>query len=237
MGHIAIIEAGRTFPPMAAQLGDFSDWMAAGLKVDCDRLQVIPAFTDAALPAPQSLQGVVISGSHAMVTDACSWMERLADWLVEVVEASVPVLGVCFGHQLLARALGGEVGYHPRGREIGTVGVQLQTGAGNDPLFAGVASTFGAQVFHAQSVTQLPPGAKVLAGNDFEPHHAVAYREYAWGVQFHPEFDARIMRSYIAQDAGALLDDGFDIGTLLAGVQETPISAGLLARFARLTGA
>jgi len=236
MGTIAIIEAGRTFPGLAVRLGDFSDWMVSGLGADRSRLQVIPAFCDAQLPAPHILQGVVISGAHAMVTDGSPWMIHLMKWLAEVVAASVPVLGICFGHQILAQALGGVVDYHPGGREVGTVDVRLSADAGADPLFAGIPDTFSAQVFHAQSVRKLPPGATVLAGNDFEPHQAVAYAERAWGVQFHPEFDARIMRAYIAEESAALLDEGFDLSKLLARVQDTPVSAGLLGAFGRLVG-
>lgn len=236
MGTIAIIEAGRTFPGLAIRLGDFSDWMASGLGADYSRLQVIPAFSDVRLPAPKTLQGVVISGAHAMVTEGSPWMLHLMKWLKDVVASSVPVLGICFGHQILAQALGGVVDYHPRGREVGTVEVHLNTGVGTDPLFAGMPDTFTAQVFHSQSVRQLPPGATVLAGNDFEPHQAVAYAERAWGVQFHPEFDARIMRAYIAEESGNLLEEGFDLSQLLGRVQDTPVSASLLGSFGRLVG-
>jgi len=234
MGTIVIIEAGRTYPALASRLGDFSDWMASGLGADHSRLQVIPAFSGALLPAPNTLQGVVISGAHAMVTDASPWMIHLMKWLKELVTASVPVLGICFGHQILAQALGGVVDYHPRGREVGTVEVRLKADVCSDPLFAGMPDSFAAQVFHSQSVRRLPPGATVLAGNDFEPHQAVAYAQRAWGVQFHPEFDARIMRAYIAEEAGTLLDEGFDLSNLLAQVQETPVSAGLLGNFGKL---
>lgn len=236
MGTIAIIEAGRTFPGLAIRLGDFSDWMALGLGADRKRLQVIPAFCDVQLPAPHTLQGVVISGAHAMVTEGSPWMLHLMKWLAELVAASVPVLGICFGHQILAQALGGVVDYHPRGREVGTVEVHLKADVGADALFSGMPDTFTAQVFHAQSVRQLPPGATVLAGNDFEPHQAVAYAERAWGVQFHPEFDARIMRAYIAEESGHLLDEGFDLSQLLGRVQDTPVSASLLGSFGRLVG-
>jgi GMP synthase (glutamine-hydrolysing) len=236
MGYLAIIEAGRTFSNLAVRLGDFSDWMAAGLGVDQGRLRIFPAFSDVGLPSPRALQGVVISGSHAMVTEDCPWMRRLAEWLAEAVALSVPVLGICFGHQMLARALGGVVDYHPRGREVGTVKVCLNDDVRNDPLFSGMPECFSAQVFHAQSVLQLPPGCRVLAGNDFESHQAVAYGDCAWGLQFHPEFDARIMRSYIAEEAGSLMNEGYDVGTLLAGVEETPVSAGLLANFAKVVG-
>lgn len=236
MQNIAIIETGRTFPHLAARLGDFADWMAAGMGTNRNSLQVVPAFSGVQLPEANQLRGVVITGAHAMVTEGAPWMLRLEQWLADLVAQQVPVLGVCFGHQILARALGGTVDYRPCGREVGTVDVRLHPAAAADPLFGDLPQTFPAQVFHSQSVLQLPPGAKVLAGSDFEPHQAVAYAERAWGLQFHPEFDARIMRAYITDQADALRKEGADPERLLAAVRDTPASAGLLATFAGLTG-
>jgi GMP synthase (glutamine-hydrolysing) len=74
----------------------------------------------------------VISGAHAMITDDLPWMLRLADWTRRVVTAQVPFLGICFGHQMLARAMGGKVDFHPRGREIGSVDIALHAAAESD---------------------------------------------------------------------------------------------------------
>jgi GMP synthase (glutamine-hydrolysing) len=147
------------------------------------------------------------------------------------------VLGICYGHQLLAHALGGEVGYHPGGLEIGTVEVTRNPHAADDVLLGALPGRFAAQVVHHQSVRALPPGAVPLAGNAHEPHHAYRIGERAWGVQFHPEFSADAMRCYIDTLAPSLSDAGRDVQALRTGVRDTPDAAALLGRFARLCSA
>src|SRR5262245_61079370 len=87
------------------------------------------------LPAPESPAGVVVTGSSAMVSHREPWSELTAEWLARAVELGTPVLGICYGHQLLAHALGGAVGRNPRGREIGTVEVRSLLPGQQDPLF------------------------------------------------------------------------------------------------------
>src|SRR3546814_6485680 len=96
-----------------------------------------------------------------------------------------------YGHQLLAHALGGEVGDNPNGRKMGTVAVDLLPAAADDPLFTGLPDRFLAQATHQQSVLRAPEGATVLARSDHDDCHAFRWGEAAWGVQFHPEFGDR----------------------------------------------
>jgi len=93
-----------------------------------------------------------------------------------------------------------------------------------------------AHVVHAQTVLELPPGAICLAYNDFEPHHAFRLGRQAWGVQFHPEYDARIMQSYIRALADELVAAERDVEGLLETVQETPTARMILQRFADCVG-
>src|SRR5690606_38861481 len=113
------------------------------------------------------------------------------------------VLGVCYGHQLLAHALGGRVDDHPAGREVGTVELELDAAGEGDALFGATPAKFRAHATHRQSVLELPPGATVLARSAHDPHHAVRYAPTAWGLQFHPEFSVGIMRGYLQLPAPA----------------------------------
>ncbi len=233
-----IIKTGDTLPALRATHGDFEDWIADGLaqasSANPMEVKTLDARTNTQLPAPEQIAGVVITGSPAMVTDREPWSERTAAWLADVVGAQVPVLGICYGHQLLAHALGGEVAHHPAGLEMGTVTVQRLVGAEGDALLGHLPASFDAQVVHEQSVRRLPPGAVPLAANAHEAHHAFRVGPCAWGVQFHPEFSDAVMRDYVACFAPSLQRSGVDADALRAQVRATPESVRLLARFASL---
>ena len=228
---VLIACAGRTFPEISARQGDFDDWIAAGLGHD---LPVVAQDirTASPLPAAGTLAGVVVTGSHSMVSDREPWSEAAAAWLRQLTEAGVPVLGICYGHQLLAHAFGGQVDYHPGGIEIGTVAITLTDQARGDALFGNTPPCFAAQLVHRQSVLALPGDAVLLARGAFEPHQAFRIGECAWGVQFHPEFSSEAMRGYIAQLARVLAEQGRDQAALDAAVRETPHAVALLGRFA-----
>ena len=227
MKPLLIVKNGSTHPEIAAQWGDFEDWIASGLGAARTSLWVVDPREGAPLPSPAQVAGAVLTGSHSMVTDREPWSEQTADWLRTAVAAELPVLGICYGHQLLAHALGGEVAFHPVGIELGTVDVALDPQATqHDPLFHGLPVNFKGQAAHRQHVRRLPPGAVRLAGNAFEPHQAFRAGRRAWGVQFHPEFGAAATAAYVRLHA--------DPAQPAPSVADTPEAASLLARFAAL---
>lgn len=230
---LLIVAAGKTFADIREAQGDFDDWIAAGLGDALPLLRIDAQQEAAALPDPSELSAVVVSGSHAMVSHREPWSEQLALWMRRCVEAQVPVLGICYGHQLLAHAFGGHVDNLPGGPEVGTHTVRLTAEAGQDALLAGLPGQFPAQLVHYQSVLRLPEGAVPLARSDMEPHQAFRVGSCGWGVQFHPEFSVEAMRGYLAhvnatRDATSQLD-----GTAAS----TPHAASLLGRFAALASA
>ena len=232
MKPLLIVKLGSTFPALARDRGDFEDWVRDRLGLPSERVQVASPPAGEDLPPPDSLAGAVLTGSHSMVTDNADWSRRTADWLRQAVAAGTPLLGICYGHQLLAHAMGGRVGPNPSGREFGTVEIRLHPAAAEDPLFAGLPPCLGGQTSHAQSALALPPAARCLAWSDQEPHHAFRLGDSAWGVQFHPEFDAHVARTYIRYCAAPLRAEGRQPQQLLQAVRETPASESLLRRFA-----
>jgi GMP synthase (glutamine-hydrolysing) len=218
-----------------AELGDFEHWTAEAAGLPLDRCHCVAVIDGERLPAARDYAGVVISGSAAMVSDRHAWSEYTADWLLQAMQHEVPILGICYGHQLLAHALGGRVDYHPRGREMGTKWINTASAARDDALFAGLRERFPAHVTHMQSVLGLPPGAEVLAWNSFEAHHAVRFAPRTWGVQFHPEFTADAMTHYLRLRADALRSEGQDPEALHADVVPTPDAASVLRRFVALS--
>jgi len=234
MKPIIIVKTGGTYPDMAARYGDFEDWFVARMDRSAGTIETVSPFSGEPLPPPASLGGIIITGSHDMVTEKHPWSEKTADWVRQAVEADIPLLGVCYGHQLLAHAMGGVVGDNPKGKEFGTVSIRLNRDGRHDRLFEGTPETFVAQACHSQSVMQLPVGATQLASSDMDPHHAFVIGRRAWGVQFHPEFDGQILRLYIQRFADDLKAQGCDVEGLLAEIRETPESEALLRRFQRV---
>ena len=231
MKKLIIIKAGSTFLETKKKLGDFEDWIIDGAGLSCEDVSVINAMANEALPDLDSVAGVIITGSHAMVTDDALWIYGLNNWIPQVLQHNIPLLGICFGHQLLAQAMGGSCGHHPQGREIGTVTINLTSEGKIDRLLGSLPDLFKAHTTHAQTVITLPQKALKLAENQFEAHHAFRLGNNAWGVQFHPEFSADIMTTYINEQAVSLLQNGHDISDLKAAVDNTDSASELLKRF------
>jgi GMP synthase (glutamine-hydrolysing) len=234
MRPVLILKTGTTLPSLLPRRGDYEDWILAGMGLPSERVSVVHAHRGELLPEGDAAGAIVVTGSSAMVSEREPWSERAAAWLGSAVHAGTPVLGICFGHQLLAHALGGRVERNPRGREMGTVSVRARDGAAGDPLFASLPGVLRVQATHQESVTALPPVARLLAESDGDPHHAFAVGERAWGVQFHPEFDADVMRAYLVERSDLLRAEGLDPDALLRGVADTPDGTALLRRFAEI---
>ena len=234
MGPILLLKMGSTLPSLKSRKGDFEDWIVAGLGLPASEVVVINAPAGDPLPPVNGYTGIVVTGSHTMVTERRDWSERAAGWLRENVHAGVPVLGICYGHQLLAHALGGEVGDNPKGREFGTVEVTMEENAGEDELLGGLPRQVYVHVGHTQSILRLPPGAARLASNARDQNQAARFARAAWGLQFHPEFDAEIVREYITSFEGVLRGEGQDADELRRTVSDTPFGGTILRRFARL---
>jgi len=237
MASVVIMKTGQTIDALAEIHGDFEDWIIGSTNLPASRFRTVSVYAGEALPLLDEVTGVIITGSPAMVTDQLDWIRTSEAFLQEAVARRIPVLGICFGHQLLAQALGGRVDYNPKGREIGTTQVRLGPAATGDRLFDGLPESFPVHVTHMQSVMQLPLQADILAGNDFDPHQGVRFADYAWGVQFHPEFNATIMSGYLRERYEQVCADGLDADSLMAQVREAGIATSLLQRFVDLVEA
>ena len=236
MRRALLLQVGHTFPEIASVRGDYDRWFQEGLGYRAGELEVARVFDGTPVPSRFDYDGVVVTGSWSMVTDREPWSEASADYLREAVARSLPLLGVCYGHQLLAHALGGLVGYNPTGRHAGTALVQLTPAARQDELFSPFDGPLVMQVSHSQAVLDLPAEAVLLGRCERDPHHAFRVGKCAWGVQFHPEFDADIARQYIQMRHATIAAEGIDPDALLAQVQDSAHGHQLLQRFRSLLG-
>lgn len=228
---ILLIQAGT--PPDDIRLceGDLSDWFRRALGLEADGLDVVRVFEGEALPTPGTHQAAIITGSWAMVTDRLGWSEATADWIRKAMDIHMPLFGVCYGHQLMAHALGGGVGYHAAGLEVGCQEIELLPSAASDPLAGALPSHFAAHLTHLQTVLTLPPSAVVLARSSHDPHQIVRYGPHAISTQFHPEFTPSISAACVTRRADMLRSEGRDPDAMLSDLLETPVAQGLLRRF------
>ena len=228
---VVVLVTGEPVPEAKARRGSFVDLIRQAAPAfgttrwetyDVRELEVVPDLTSAL--------AVIVTGSALSVTDALPWKERVSACLRELVRAEVPLFGICFGHQLLGYALGGLVSTNPNGRELGTVSFSV---VAEDEVL-GAPRSLLVNSTHVDSVVRLPPGARVLGHTRQEPHAAVRFGPRAWGVQFHPEIDADVMRCYFRARRPLLQAEGFDLEASERAVQDALEAAHLIERFLSL---
>jgi len=228
------MKTGNTVQSLLKREQDFEDWIIAATQLKAEKFITVAVDKAQELPPLSQVCGLIITGSPAFITDQAPWNAVAAAYVAQVYEVGIPQLGICYGHQLIAQTFGGTVDFHTRGREIGTVQIQTTATAADDVLFRHLRPSFSAQVSHLQSVIDLPRGAVLLAGNEFDPHHAFRLGQCTWGIQFHPEFSAVIMQAYIAERWHDIAKEGLNPDRLTAAVKECELATSLLHRFATL---
>ena len=201
MKPILILQTGDV-PPDVPHAGNFDGMFLRMADYSRTGAVIVHAVREPLPEDASGFSGIVVTGSPAMVSDREPWSERCAAWIGQAVLSGARVLGVCYGHQLIAHAFGGAVGYHPQGMELGTHAIRLRPEAGGHPLFAGMPGTFKANLAHSQTVLSPPKEARVLARSDHDPHQILLYGEQAVTFQFHPEFDDVVMQTYVDALAG-----------------------------------
>ncbi len=156
-------------------------------------------------PEEGSFDAVIINGSKANIDEdgrkANPWMEDLLDFLRGTHRSSVPMLGICFGHQAIGVAFGSRLSHvpAPANAEIGYVPVKLTQEGKRDPLFKGIPEEFDALSFHFRCIDK-PEGAAALA-EGISPPLLQSFRlgKSTWGVQFHPDYTQDNMKEIFAR--------------------------------------
>ena len=155
-------------------------------EVDADLVEFDVA--DRELPDGFAFDGCIVTGSRASVYWDEPWIGELKQWVGDAVEAGLPFLGVCYGHQLLADVLGGRV----EGMGDYEIGYRTVEHDGSR-LFEGVDEEFTVFTTHSDRVAELPPGADLIARNDYGIHGF--RKDDVFTVQFHPEYDMETART------------------------------------------
>ena len=191
-----ILKTGNTLDSIRGSRGDFEDWIIERADLNPVDVTVLDARETDHYPSPRDFDAIFITGSQHAVHDREPFSERAADWIRDIVRDDRPTLGICYGHQLLAHALGGISDRNPNGREIGVHTVERVT---DDALFDDLPERFPVIETHMDAVIKTPPNGTIIAVNEKTPIQALAVGRKVRSVQWHPEFDADIIRAYIRE--------------------------------------
>jgi GMP synthase-like glutamine amidotransferase len=181
--HIAVEGPGR-LAPFLEQRG----WT----------LETVALYAGAPLSAhPGAYQAIIVMGGPMGVYDDAMYpfLRQEHDFLQRAIAQEVPLLGICLGSQLLAKALGARVYRNPQ-KEIGWYTVDLTAAGRTDPLFAGIASPVRVFQWHGDAF-ELPSGATTLASSPLCMHQAFRYGDRVYGLLFHLELTPEIIRSWL----------------------------------------
>jgi len=195
------------------------------------RFARVSACKQEPFPALEAIDGVIVGGSEYMLSEGCGpWVERLMAFIRRAAEQEKPILGICFGHQLIAKIFGAGV-VRRRPSEVGRLTVHVEAAGRKDPLFDGVSDDFQAHLFHSDFVTDLSPQIMALACSDGHPNQAIAIGDNIRGVQFHPEFNTDLMHLLLAIRRESLSQEGLDVDDIASSVGPTPAATRVLENF------
>lgn len=186
---LTIIQTGDVPAPLRPQFGPYPPMFhrmfeQAGQPFSFDN---IPVFEGAAFPDPAELDGIVITGSAAGVYDDFYWLNPLRDFIRKAYAVKTPMLGVCFGHQIMADALGGDVRKSEKGWGLGR---HVYATKGSLTGVSGIGEELAVSCSHQDQVIAPPPEAEVILASEFTPNAGLRYRNgAALSFQPHPEFD------------------------------------------------
>ena len=224
---VLLLQLGEAPPPVLAAHGGYAAWFERAWEAP---LKVFDGRTGAVPPDARDFAGVIVTGSPLSLVTPEPWMDLAGTMLERALAVGTPVLGVCFGHQLMGRVFGGRVIENPTGWEIGSHDVDVLA---EDPLFEGLGARIRVNLTHRDVVeaSSLPASIRVLARNAATAIQALAVGEHLRGIQFHPEITGAVCRGYI--DARRHLLAGQDPDALIATTADSSDGLTVLRNFRR----
>ncbi len=205
MPRVTIIETGLVPVRQRERHGSFPQMFRRmiGAANTCIDFDVISAVAGEPLPDPRALEAILITGSPAGVYDGLDWIAPLEDFVRAAHASRIPMVGVCFGHQLMAQALGGVVRQSDKGWGIGRHVYDIAPGNG---VIEGERIALACS--HQDQVIEPPLGARTFMYSDFTPHAGLLYANgAAVSVQPHPEFSVEFAHVCCELRDGKAQDD------------------------------
>jgi GMP synthase-like glutamine amidotransferase len=198
--RIAILETGQPPAKLKDRFGDypgmFTELLGDGFEIDRVDVQA------QAPPEPERFGGAIITGSPAGVYEDDAWIGRLLEWIGEA-RGRTRLVGVCFGHQAMAQALGGRVEKSDRGWGVGLHQYDVVS---TEPWMASAPPTIAIPVSHQDQVVERPSDARVTIRSAFAPYAGLAWGEDAISFQCHPEFSPAFAEALVQGRRGRIED-------------------------------
>ncbi|MFM2480659.1 glutamine amidotransferase-related protein [Celerinatantimonas sp. YJH-8] len=187
MMKIAIIKCDRVDPELAALFGEYPTMFVTQLQKLSSDLS-FSQFDALEQQLPQELEqfdGYIITGSRHNAYDNDPWILNLMNWVQQADQAKARIAGICFGHQLIARALGGRVAKSAKGWGLGSTQVDIRQ---SPAWIQDAPSQLTLWVSHQDQVESVPDDLMAIAGNNFCPNFMLVKDSHIFTVQGHPEF-------------------------------------------------
>lgn len=211
---IGVLETGRPPEELIADHGDYPAMVAAWIGGGDVEYRNFAALEGVLPDSPAEADLWVITGSRFGAYEDHPWIPPLEDFIRACRDAGRPMMGICFGHQIIAQALGGAVRKSAKGWGLGI----HDYAPVNWPEALGPApETLAIQAFHQDQVEEVPEGAERIAQSDFCENAALWYPGFALTVQGHPEFATPFARALLEARKGTVLDPG-DVAAAQAGM-------------------
>ena len=203
---IGILETGRPPDGLKEQHGTYPDMFVELLKGESPDLEFrYYAAIDGEVPSDVGeCDGWLITGSRHGVYERLPWMLKLEELIRGAMRGKVPVTGICFGHQLMAQALGGKVEKSEKGWGVGIHDYELKSRA---DWMVGAPGHVQLVAMHQDQIIELPKGAEVLASSPFCAYAVLAYDDTGFSIQAHPEFKPDYERELLKLRRGSLIPE------------------------------
>ncbi|MBL0446526.1 glutamine amidotransferase-related protein [Aeromonas veronii] len=207
--RLGILDCDRLDPDLADRFGPvYSEMFIRGFAALAPELEFrVWSALDGELPEDlHECDAWLITGSRHDAYSDIPWIQALRAWIRQAHDADVKLAGVCFGHQVIAQALGGEVVKSTKGWGLG---VSVHPMLADEPWMAPSRDQIRILASHQDQVALLPPGATRLAGNDFCPNFMFLQGNNIVAIQGHPEFSVEYNRALIERRRGLLPDERY----------------------------
>ncbi len=229
--HLLLVLTDHTLDLVEQQFGDFNSQIFAITKAHHTVYAICDKWPEEPIPDLNEFDGIIFSGSAAMLDEDKPWMRASIQLMLQAIKKEIPLLGICFGHQLLGKACQALVGPNPLGRALGSR--QITVIKKNDPLLRNIPFQFWAQTSHRDVVLSQSPHFEVLAQAPHDPFHIIKAGKNAYGVQFHPEWNINIMKIYLETRKSAFDNEWGEKATekQLANSKTSDEASSILSRF------